>query len=78
MDVTKPWDKAALLAELKAQGLPALEKDLEMIVKVMYEWAEKSLLLQGGLYASFGLPALGMARPYLDAAVNKIDNDPLS
>lgn len=76
MEIVKSWDKNALLEGLKAQGLPVAEEAVEKVLGVVFEWTEKSLVLDGGMAAAIGLPILMAGKPMLLAQVDKIDGQP--
>lgn len=76
MELVKSWDKVALVEGLKAEGLPVAEAAAEAVLKVVLEWTEKSLAIDGGLTAAVGLPLLAVAKPMIQGVVDKIDGQP--
>lgn len=76
MELLVKWDKAALLEALKAEGLPMLEDGAEKVLKVVSEWTEKSLVLEGGLLGAIALPVLAIAKPMIQEQIDKIDGIP--
>jgi hypothetical protein len=74
-DQTVPWDRAALIEDLKQQGLPLLEENLAKVVKTTFLWAHKSMDLSGGYYSQFGKPALTMVEKFIMTQIDKIDGE---
>ena len=76
MQISKPWDKAALIAGLKDQGLPIAEEAAEKLVETIVEWTEQSVSMSGGIAAMVVMPLLAAAKPEIKKALDKIDGEP--
>lgn len=73
----KPFDTAALVEKLKAQGLPVAEQAAEAAVKAVFEWVDESLAIHpNALIKAIGVPALGILKPVVLEQVDKIDGQP--
>lgn len=71
MQLTKAWDKDALVEGLKSQGLPVLEDSAEKLAKTFFDWAKQSIELEGGMFKTVGKPIIEAAEEY---AMSKIDD----
>lgn len=72
MQLAKPFDFQALLDELKAQGLPMLEKDAKLVTGVVFDWAQQSCVLQGG-FAAVAAPFFPMVKDQVLKIEDRID-----
>lgn len=68
----KPFDLADLLADLKAQGLPVLENDIEILTKAVLAWVAKGCIAQGG-FAALVAPAIPLIQEQILKLEDKID-----
>lgn len=70
----KAFDLKALEAELKAQGLPAIEGLAELVAKAVAKWVKDSAPLLGQPLAALLIPlAVDALLPELLKEINKID-----
>lgn len=75
LELQKPFDTKALTEQLKAQGLPMLEKDVEILAKTTFSWAKASVALaakEQPLYA-LGIPVLEQVEQLAEKAIDRID-----
>jgi hypothetical protein len=70
--MTVAFQLSDLLADIKAQGLPMAEKDLEMITKATLDWASKSCVLKGGAFL-VGPALIPVIQAQIIALEDKID-----
>lgn len=73
MVLTKAWDKEALVAELKAQGLPVAEVMVEKAVESILSWVEASVMMSEDKYDDFAVPIMAALKPFIMGELNKID-----
>ena len=70
----KPFDTAALVEKLKAEGLPMAEDIAQKAVAVVFEWVSESCAIhENDLVKSIGVPAIALIKPIVDGQLDKLD-----
>lgn len=73
-EMQKPFDKEALVAEMKAQGLPVLEEAVEKALVAFLSWLKKSGEIHENPYVKALVPsAVDIAQPLVLGQADKID-----
>lgn len=73
MELVKPFDTQALVAELKAKGLDVAEELVKVLVSSTLDWTEKSLMMHENAYVKFAAPVVSAIKPLIMTEVDKID-----
>jgi hypothetical protein len=73
MNLQKPFDTAALIAQLKADGIPEAEKLAEQVIRTTFDWLESSCTMAAATQPLFAIatPLLMAIEPALDGALRK-------
>lgn len=70
MTLTTPWDKAALIAELKAKGVADAEKLAQGVLDTVLDWSVASCALE----ASVGKTIYGIGAMLLPEIKKQVDD----
>lgn len=73
MELVKPFDTQALVAELKSKGLDVAEELVKVIAGATFDWTEKSLMIHENPYVKFAAPVVAAVKPLVMAEIDKID-----
>lgn len=71
--LSKAWDKAVLIKELEKHGIALAEPAAEALLETVCDWANQSLVLEGGIKAAVALPLLNLAKPLIKQQIDKIN-----
>lgn len=73
-EMTKPFDREILKAELMAQGLPVLEDTVEKLLTAFFAWTNKSGEIHTNPIVKGVVPAIvGVVQPLAMGYADKID-----
>jgi len=71
----KPWDKKALVAKLKENGLDIAEETVMLMIDGVFDWAEESIKLTPNKLDDLALPVLKITRTFLKKKADQIDGE---